>query len=103
MFKPAMPFVTDAVAHLLFFKDHMDTVHAHNGKYHVHTEISEGAKNDQEEKSTNNFKKETSNEHIIVEATLRPSILLTPINCFSLLSMSAVNTYINHDFPPPRA
>ena len=103
MFKPVMPYVTNAMAHLLFFKDHMNTVHAHHGKFHVHTEIAEGAKNDQQEKSTNNLKKETAgNEHIIFEKITASSAPMAPVKYFSLRSIPVSVIYINYDFPPPR-
>ena len=103
MFKPVLPYVTDAMAHLLFFKDHMNTVHAHKGKFHVHTEVTEAAKNDQQDKSSNNLKKETpGNEHIIIETMLRSPVNPFQADYFSLASISPSLVYIIYDFPPPR-
>ena len=38
MLKPAIPYVSDAVSHVLWYNEHMATVHLENGKYHVHKE-----------------------------------------------------------------
>jgi hypothetical protein len=38
MIKPAMPVIADAMAHLLNYKEHVSTVHKHNGSFHVHDE-----------------------------------------------------------------
>ena len=103
MFKPVLPYVTDNISHLLFFNDHINTVHKHQGKYHVHTEVAEAAKNDQQEKSTNSLNKETAgNEYIVFETTAISSIPLTPIDYFSFNSMFGNSGPLNHDYPPPR-
>ena len=103
MFKPVIPFVTDCIAHLLFYKDHILTVHAHYGKFHVHAAIAEEAKNDQSEKNTNNLKKENQiNEHIIYEACRVPA-LKVPLKYYNFQSVHSMNMSIVHDYPPPRA
>lgn len=40
LLRPVMPVLMDGVAHVLFYKQHMETVHTHNGKAHVHAEIA---------------------------------------------------------------
>ena len=102
MFKPVLPYVTDLAAHLLFFKDHMQTVHAHLGKFHAHAAVTEGAKNDQSEKSSNNLKKDnTETDHILIN----PVKILFQKNSrqyyYSLL-FATLNRDIHHDYPPPR-
>lgn len=104
MLKPVMPYITDGVAHILNFQGHMATVHAHQGKYHVHTEVAEAAKNDNSEKSTNTLKKVTSeNEHIIVDKDCVPDSLYKARKYFTALPITAISIYLNNDFPPPRA
>ena len=102
MFKPVLPYVTDLAAHLLFFKDHIQTVHAHHGKFHAHAAVTEGAKNDQSEKSTRNVKKvNVGSDHIITETCLIPIQQFFKIHLYSI-SIAALNRNIHHDYPPPR-
>ena len=102
MFKSVLPYVTDFVAHILFFKDHIQTVHAHHGKFHAHTTVAEGAKNDQSEKSTNNVKKDNvGSDHIVIETCVISIQQFSKKNlCF--ISIAALNRDIHHDYPPPR-
>lgn len=98
-----MPYITDAVAHILNFKGHMATVHAHNGKYHVHMEVAEAAKNDNGEKSTNTLKKYGSeNEHIGIDKDCVRHSQYEARKYFTALPMTAISIYLNNDFPPPR-
>ena len=102
--KPVMPYITDGVAHILNFQGHMATVHAHHGKYHVHTEITEAAKNQNSEKNTNTLKKEASeNEYIFADEIC---VILFPyitLKYFTALTVNTVSIYLSNDFPPPRA
>lgn len=100
-----MPYITDGVAHILFFKDHMATVHAHHGKYHVHFEMAETAKNDNTEKSTNNIlKKEASgNEHIIAGKFDTFPIQQSMLKYSATVPGDISNIYLSSDFPPPKA
>ena len=82
----------------------MATVHAHHGKYHVHTEIAEAAKNENSEKNTNTLKKEASeNEYIFAD---KICVILFPyitLKYFTALTMNTVSICLSNDFPPPRA
>lgn len=102
MFKPVMPYVTDIVGHLLFYKEHMLTVHAHQGKFHVHAAITEGAKNDQSEKSSNNQKKDnTVSDHIVCqcgqEIKKRPLL-----KYYDLIAVHPTEECVCHNYPPPK-
>ena len=102
MFRSILPYIKDAIAHVLFYKDHMLTVHAHNGKFHVHAEMAKAAKNDTSNKSTNSLKKDLSdNEHIILESYKFPTSKIL-INWMTCLSYPTINASIDHDFPPPK-
>ncbi|MEP7142817.1 MAG: hypothetical protein ABI707_08100 [Ferruginibacter sp.] len=80
MIKPVMPTITDMLAHLLNYSEHMATVHhSHGGKSHVHYEYIEAAKkNSHEDNPYNNiFKKgDGSSEHILFTTAIVPSITL---------------------------
>lgn len=97
-----MPYVADVVAHVLFFKDHMLTVHAHNGKYHVHAEVAEAAKKNLTEKGTNTTRKDTpGSDHIFTTTyTLPTPIIYT--KWLAALPSSTTNIFLPHHFPPPR-
>ena len=65
MFKPLLPYASDLIAHIFWYSDHMATVHSHNGKFHVHKEVMEAAKNNDSEKNSNILKKENvESDHI---------------------------------------
>ena len=51
LLKPAMPYVTDVLAHSFSYANHMATIHFENGKYHVHKEAVDVAKNSNQEKN----------------------------------------------------
>ena len=68
MIKPVMPTITDVFAHVLNYKEHIATVHQHNGKFHVHNDYIEAAKRDSKQDSPcNNTLKKTggSDEHTL--------------------------------------
>ena len=102
MFKPVLPYVTDFMAHLLFFKDHMATVHAHNGKYHVHIAVAEGAKNDQSEKNTNNIKKDNvATDHIMTETCKMAAEQISSNYLYSRI-LPVIERNVHQDYPPPK-
>ena len=102
MFKPVLPYITDFIAHILFFKDHLQTVHAHQGKFHAHTAVAEGAKNDQSGKTTDNFKKDNfGSDHIIISTAKRPVQNSSNKYTYSLSSY-LITREIPYDYPPPR-
>ena len=104
MLKPVMPYIADGVAHILNYKGHMATVHAHNGKYHVHTEVAENTKNENSEKNTNGLKKEASeNDHIVTHKAIVPNLHCKLLKYFNSLNVSVASIFVNNDFPPPRA
>ena len=103
VFKPYAPYFTDAVAHVLFFKDHMETVHAHNGKIHVHTEVNQLVKSEQSEKNSHNIKKlSVENDHIFLQTFqfLQNKVL---IDWHVPLFVSDKNMFADITLPPPKA
>ena len=104
IFKPALPYLMDAVNHLVFFKQHMATVHLENGKYHLHAEVSKNAKEDNTAKNLPSFKKEnTSTDHAFFTTKTDEVIAITIGNDFTMLAndnLAAAN--VQHDYPPPR-
>ena len=102
VFKPYIPYFTDAVAHILFFKDHIETVHSHHGKMHVHAEMNQLSKNEQSEKNTNNSKKNTQdNDHLVFETYHHPHLILS-IDWKISLFISPENNFAEVNLPPPK-
>lgn len=104
MLKPVMPYITDGLNHILNFKDHMATVHAHHGKYHVHIEVAEAAKKMNTEKNTDNIlKKETTgNDHNIVKKPDSFPVQQSILKYAATLPVDISDIYLSSDFPPPK-
>ena len=63
MVKPALPYVQDVIGHILFYKQHMATVHFEDGKYHVHKEVAKNAKEENSNKNTFPEKKKSGSNY----------------------------------------
>lgn len=102
VFKPYTPYFKDAVAHILFFKDHIENVHAHHGKSHVHKEINQLAKSEQSEKNTSTSKKDISeNDHLAFSSYPYLPTQLSIIWQYSF-SVSTKNKFAEINLPPPK-
>ena len=102
VFKPYVPYFTDAVAHVLFFKDHIETVHSHKGKSHVHAEVNQLAKNEQSEKGSNNSKKVSfENDHIFL-VTSQHSLPHASIDRVLSFPVFIKNNFSDINLPPPK-
>ena len=104
MFKPAFPFLNDFVAHVLFYQQHMATVHLEEGKYHVHAEVNKELKNQSPQKNTDLQKKAFSQNDLfsvksIEEISLIP--LITTKNFFDGAPI-LLNNYLQDNFRPPK-
>ncbi len=104
MFKPVFPYVEDFIGHVMFYKQHMATVHFENGKYHVHAEIVKNVKEEDSKKSPSSSKKQlTTNDHIVVANKVATIFTgLNPITyalptCNDLLAGN-----LSYNYPPPR-
>jgi hypothetical protein len=104
MFKPTFPYIKDAVNHLVFYKQHMATVHYENGKYHVHAEVAKNAKEDNSNKNIPSSKKEnTSTDHIVI---IHKAVAFITVFASHKYSLPASNDLlagnIQYNYPPPR-
>ena len=102
--KPVAPYVSDAVAHIFYYSQHMATVHYENGKMHVHREIVNNAKKDQPAKETPASKKENSTtDHISLQQ--KQSIqAFSVIKSYQIpVAAGLLNNYLAAEYPPPRA
>ncbi len=102
--KPVTPYVSDAVAHIFYYSQHMATVHYENGKMHVHKEIVNNSKEDQPAKETPASKKDNSTtDHISLQQ--KQSIhALTVIKSYLFpLDAKLLNNFLTAAYPPPQA
>lgn len=104
MLKPVTPYISDAIAHVFFYAQHMATVHYQDGKFHVHREVIDIAKKTASDKETNALKKNnTVTDHILVQQRENEQLPdLKNIFEFSALEKLACN-HLAGDYPPPRS
>jgi hypothetical protein len=104
MFKPVFPYVEDFIGHVLFYKQHMATVHYENGKYHVHAEVAKNTKEDSQNKNTSSSKKEnTSSDHIIfINKVQETTITIVSHKYSSLTKSNLLAGNLSYNYPPPR-
>lgn len=102
--KPVTPYVSDAVAHIFYYSQHMATVHYENGKMHVHREIVNNAKEDQPVREIPASKKENSTtDHTSLQQKLSIQVLPVNISYHIPFTTSLLNNYLAAEYPPPRA
>ena len=102
LFKPVLPVVADAFAHVFMEERHTATVHFENGRYHLHLEVKAASENLPEQKNTtaqagetNVFHLKTNTEITIPEATIGAIITLPGVN------VKPVAAYKEVPAPPP--
>ena len=104
MVKPALPYVSDFVAHVLFYQQHMATVHFENGKYHVHKEVVKDIKEENSGKnSLPEKKKNTTEEHTGATCkSVAGASSFMPVNYRAYLQQNVLPPYLPYNYPPPR-
>lgn len=103
MLKPVLPYVSDSIAHIFWYSDHIATVHCEHGKYHVHYEYLEAAKKTYPEKYPNTQKKESpSNEHLVYKVLYDFSTQQVMSSQFATLHYPVISTSLGSDYPPPK-
>ena len=101
-----MPYVNDFVSHVFFYAKHMATVHAENGKWHVHFEAAENTQSDTNKES--NLPSSSKKENTITEHCLffnndgQQHGNAEGHNYWPLKNEGAVNTHTEKSYPPPR-
>jgi hypothetical protein len=102
--KPLLPSLSDAIAHIFWYSDHMATVHYEQGKYHVHYEYQQAAKNEYPQKDTNLPKSaDTVSEHLAVIDTYHSFHPAVTTVYLSIASSHLLHTHLDSDIPPPKA
>jgi hypothetical protein len=101
--KPVMPYVSDAVAHVFWYSKHMATVHYVNGKFHVHREMMEAAKQSNKEKTPYLEKKEQGqNVHVIGKIMKLDFVVVLIDRYYYSTSATQLFGHLTHDYPPPK-
>jgi hypothetical protein len=104
LLKPAMPYVTDVLAHSFWYANHMSTVHFENGKYHIHKEAIDIAKKTNQEKNTTLLKSFYSQDIFLATSCTYLPFLVADKSIHFASHTSQLNTiYSGCDFPPPKA
>lgn len=87
LFKPVLPVLADAFAHVFMEERHTATVHFENGRYHLHLEVKAASENLPDQKSTtfpagetSMFHLKTNIEIVIPEATIGAIIRIPVVN-----------------------
>lgn len=105
MVKPALPYVSDFIGHIVFYKQHMATVHFENGKYHVHKEVVKDLKDENSGKNTLPEKKKTSTQYeyvVVIHKQLSQRAFLS-LSAYSIFhQQNNSSPYIGCNYPPPR-
>lgn len=94
LLKPAMPYVTDVLAHSFWYANHMATVHFENGKYHVHKEVIDTEKESNQEKNTTLLKSFYSQDIFIASSWLVIPIIFGCRSTNSLCNTFSTMQYI---------
>ncbi len=104
MLKPVMPDLTDTVAHVFWYSQHMATVHYEDGVYHVHKESVADIKKDASQKNEGLLKKAyAANEFMQVGMLLeKPAYFQSSIS-FTTTASPLTQRYPLHFYPPPKA
>ena len=103
MFKPVLPVITDTVAHIFWYSEHMATVHYEKGKYHVHYESLDAAKKSGPEKSPAANKTEKgSSEHVMIISQYDFLLFSLRNNGFPNASVPIPDNWLCNSYPPPK-
>lgn len=102
--KPVTPYITDAVAHIFYYSQHMASVHYEDGKFHVHKEVVDNAKKTESQKELPASKKDNSTaDHISLQQKERNINLTVTTSYPAELTAILLNNYLAGEYPPPRA
>jgi hypothetical protein len=103
MLKPVTPYVSDLVAHIFYYTQHMATVHYENGKLHVHKEIIDNAKKAGPVKESPASKKDNSaSDHISILQNDNQEVFNNLTDHYNPYPAFLLYSYLQGDFPPPR-
>jgi hypothetical protein len=103
LLRPAMPYIADGMAHLLWYHEHIATVHIENGKQHVHIEVEkENKKNSAENNAEENKKASSISEHSSSSIAYSFCPMIIQQNHFPNKFIFYSGTKPQRNYPPPR-
>ena len=100
--KPVLPTISDIVAHIFWYSEHMATVHYENGKYHVHNDYIQAAKKDYPEKNNTLKEDDLINIHLPVGQQYNFRVYILLQNKFNIFSTMLASSYASCHYPPPK-
>lgn len=102
LFKPVVPVLADAFAHIFMEERHTATVHFENGRYHLHLEVKAASENLPDQKSTTVQSGETSTFHLKTNAEIViPEAIIGAIICLPVVNVKPVAAFKEVPAPPP--
>ncbi len=102
MLKPALPVISDFLAHTFYKEIHLKIVHRLNGKEHVHYELCKLSKEGEKQKATGKWKADTSEVAVIANIVSIPqevSNIISPVFCI-VAPAFPTPCYDPDDLPP---
>ena len=102
--KPALPYVSDFIGHVLFYQQHLATVHFENGKYHLHNEVTKNIKEENSGKNSLPEKKKITTEEYTKASSKDTSIFtsLLVIEYAAYMQQNIHSPYLPCNYLPPR-
>ena len=101
--KPAMPYLTDALAHTFYYAEHVKTVHFENGKYHVHNElIKQNNQNNADDTNTELKKISLPDDHLALPAPLNFFSFSSSFDYAVIIVSSNLQVFKDVPYAPPR-
>lgn len=100
--KPVLPTISDTIAHIFWYSEHMATVHYEHGKYHVHLEYTEAAKKGYPEKGNTLKEDDLVSIHLSPAPAYNFAVYIPLLHKFRLFSSTLSHTYRSLHYPPPR-
>jgi hypothetical protein len=103
IFNAFIPIAADVVAHTFWEKEHLLTVHQVNGKFHVHIQIVNAAKQAGTDKSSGNLKFGSEDySHVLFTADNSFSHTHFINQPYATYTSTYPVSYPDMDYPPPR-
>lgn len=104
MCKPVFPYINDALSHLFFEHEHLTVIHAHHGEQHLHHDLEEAGKEDNDHQNKSTVK---AQEPLAVHITITEKENILPVINLCNWQITAgkelphANKEVN--YPPPRS
>lgn len=103
LIKPVTPIISDAIAHVFYYSQHMATVHYENGKMHVHQEMMKKAGEENSSKDQGLLKKSQAVDEYVSPGQNVISCFITSIKSSPIFNSSSIyDRSPGITLPPPR-